>query len=258
MATATEIATAVTTALTQATVNSVSLKLPQFWPLDPTLWFTQIEKQFDTKRITSSVTKFNHVVAVLEPEIATKVRNAILNPDSTDPYTSLKNAMLDKCRPSREQRMRQALQTDVLGDRKPSELLADLERTLDGINAGELLLSLFLERLPPQIKFHLIATGKTDVNELAGLADNLSECVQNDGVNYVSVTDVSSTPSSGTNTTITSSDISAIHEEIAALRREFTTNKPKVSTSPTTRLCWYHKRFGDKATKCVSPCSFEK
>ena len=71
------------------TLATVSLKLPTFWPADPELWFAQVDAQFRTKRITSQVTKFEHVIATLDPQYAAEVRDIILKPPDTDPYDRL-------------------------------------------------------------------------------------------------------------------------------------------------------------------------
>jgi len=46
-------------------INTVSLKLPAFWPEEVEVWFAQAEAQFAIKRITISRTKFYYVVSVL-------------------------------------------------------------------------------------------------------------------------------------------------------------------------------------------------
>lgn len=245
MATAQEIASAVTTALTASQVNSVSLKLPKFWAKDPSLWFAQVEKQFTSKNITTSQTKFDHVVAILEPSIASLVRPNILTPSAT-PYETLKTAILSRCRPSKEQRIRQVLQIESLGDRRPTELLADLQCQLDDINSGDFLKSLFLERLPSSVRMHLMVSNKTDLNELAALADELVDNVEQ---TMPSSMNVSETPLTAT--------LSELQEEISAIRKDIKTKSGTTTVATTQEHCWYHRKFGKKANKCTGPpCQF--
>lgn len=71
---------------------AVSLKLPNFWPSDPELWFAQIEAMFAAQNVTQQKTKFGHVVRVLSGHYASEVRDVILRPPK-DPNTALKTEL---------------------------------------------------------------------------------------------------------------------------------------------------------------------
>ena len=64
---------------------AVALKLPTFWPDSCESWFNNAESQFHLKNITSSVTKFHHVVASLPQNEINNVVDLIRNPSATDP-----------------------------------------------------------------------------------------------------------------------------------------------------------------------------
>ena len=75
-------------------VSAVSVKLPPFWPTDPQLWFAQVEAQFRTRSITREETKFWHVVGTLEQKYANEVRDLLLEPPASNPYTVLKTQLV--------------------------------------------------------------------------------------------------------------------------------------------------------------------
>ena len=80
---------------TSTTVASVALKLPQFWPEQPTIWFAQTEAQFAIKNITVELTKFYHVVTALDGPTAQRVTDLLETPPRESPYTTLKDRL--KC-----------------------------------------------------------------------------------------------------------------------------------------------------------------
>ena len=75
-------------------LNSVSVKVPAFWPDSAEAWFVQVEAQFALKGVTASSTKFYYCVSSFNQETANQVLDLIKNPPSSDSYEALKNRLL--------------------------------------------------------------------------------------------------------------------------------------------------------------------
>ena len=73
---------------------AVALKLPVFWPDSCESWFINAESQFQLKNITTSSTKFHHVVASLPQKEIDNVVDIIRNPPAADHYGALKSRLL--------------------------------------------------------------------------------------------------------------------------------------------------------------------
>ena len=161
-----------------ATANAISLKLPDFWPSDPELWFAQAEALFAAQNITHEKTKFGHVVRVLPAQYASEVRDIILRPPEA-PYTALKTELQNRVCPSKRQRLQQLLHVEDLGDRKPSQLLRYMLKLRGGTvaDAGgdEIFRELFLQKLPLTVRTALAVHKDASLSELADMADNMAE-----------------------------------------------------------------------------------
>lgn len=249
--------------------GAVNIKIPPFWPSDPQIWFAQVEAQFSTRGITSERTKFDHIIASLAPEYAQEVRDLLLSPPTSSPYTTLKTKLIERTAASEQRRLQQLFHAEELGDRKPTQLLRRMQQLMgeqsSGLPDNSFLRQLFLQRLPSNVR--MVSTGTTELQDLAQLADKIME---------VAVpTTVSGVRSS---TSTNSTDIDHLKSEIAELRQLFqsflSVNKsshglrsrsrargrsPTPVRSPTDEptVCWYHERFGNSAKKCRSPCSFQ-
>ena len=133
---------------------AVSLKLPPFWPADPLVWFAQVDAQFTTRNITLEKTKFDYVIESLAPEFALQVRDLILNPPASSPYTDLRKILVERTAAS-EQRLQQLFNAEELGDRKPNQHLRWMQQLLgDKASSTDVsfLRELFLQRLPPNVR----------------------------------------------------------------------------------------------------------
>ena len=171
--------TPATTSATTTTVAAVHLKLPPYWPADPEVWFAQVEAQFTTRGITVQITKFDHIVASLSPEIATEVRDLILRPPTENPYDNLKAQLIKRTTASEQRRLQQLFHAEELGDRKPTQLLRRMQQLLGDKAAStdsSFLRELFLQRMPANIRMVLASTAYTiSLEELATLADKVMD-----------------------------------------------------------------------------------
>lgn len=256
---------------TPADISVVNLRLPPFWPTDPDLWFAQVEAQFACKRITSQRSRFDHVVSSLSPEFAAEVRDLLLSPPARDPYSVLKTQLTKRTTLSEQRKLQQLFTGEELGDRKPTQLLRRMQQLLGdrpGLDTS-FLRELFLQRLPSNVRMVLASSPEgTTLTQLAELADKVME-----------VASPSIAATSATSTTPISDPIAALTEELRQLRSDVSrleklvnkssrsrpsrsnrppsrSSTPPTPTEPDSDLCWYHHKYGDKAQRCRSPCTW--
>ena len=236
-------------------IAAVSIKLPPFWPADPHVWFAQVEAQFATRHITVQKTMFDYVVASLSPEFATEVRDLILSPPENDPYDVLKAQLVRRTAASEQRRLQQLFHAEELGDRKPSQLLRRLQQLLgDATHRFDtsFLRELFLQRLPSNVRMVLASSGDSiSLDQLAQLADRIMD------VATPTVASVAA-PQSSPKLEQLRSEVAQLQAVVQTLRAGQRSGLSGRRRSPSPRrdsLCWYHRRFGDKARKCTPPCS---
>ncbi|XP_063827223.1 uncharacterized protein LOC135076733 [Ostrinia nubilalis] len=158
-----------------ASVDRVAVRLPPFWAEDAEIWFAQVEAQFEMSGIKSDATKYYQVIRELDHKTAREVRDIITRPPATDKYNKLKSELINRLSVSREQRMRQLLTHEELGDRKPSQFLRHL-RALAGDSVGdEFLRSLWSSRLPTHIQAIIASQKDTMLDQVAILADQICD-----------------------------------------------------------------------------------
>ena len=122
---------------------------------------------------------FDYIIASLSPEVATEVRDLILQPPPEEPYNRLKEQLIKRTGVSEQRRLQQLLSSEELGDRKPTQLLRRMQQLLgdrSGINDGSFFRELFLQRLPTNVRMVLASTNNSvPLDELAQLADKIVE-----------------------------------------------------------------------------------
>ncbi|XP_011859574.1 PREDICTED: uncharacterized protein LOC105557051, partial [Vollenhovia emeryi] len=151
-------------------------KIPPFWRQAPEDWFLRVEASFRNANITVSSTKVDYLIAGLDPEVISHVRDLITaDPPPPDLYKVLRDRILATFAVSPEARLRQLLKGQVLGDRRPSHLLSQMNQLNGGQCSSAVLRSLFIELLPETHKAILVATNEPDLQKLAEIADKLAD-----------------------------------------------------------------------------------
>ncbi|XP_077548023.1 uncharacterized protein LOC144160692 [Haemaphysalis longicornis] len=166
-----------TSSAAQGDGAALSPKLPQYWPEDSQFWQAQVNSRFGNARITSQSHKFNHLVSALPPEIATELRDLIVSQPATTPFDTLTSELIHQMTMS-EQRWLQLLQSEELGDRKPSQLLRRLQQLLGEKEATfdqALLRELFLQRLPTSVRMVLATARGLFISQLAPLPNSVMD-----------------------------------------------------------------------------------
>ena len=268
-------------------VSGVQLKLPPYWPNDPELWFTQVEAQFITRGIVAEKTKYAYIVSSLQSEYAQEVRDILLAPQKSEPYTHLKSELIKRTSASEQKRLHQLLTAEELGDRKPTQLLRRMEQLLRGAKLeSSILTQLFLQRLPHNVQSILASSRDAmTVNQLAELADRIIEVQVSPTLGISNITNPDMSPSPQTSAS-GQADVKALAEQVQqltlqvqSLTKEFHQergrsrsprrrsnrrrsrsrdgDKQAASTSHAGAECWYHWRYGEQAQKCTPPCSYQ-
>ena len=153
------------------------LRIPSFNASDPVLWFKATEEQFRLCNINDERDRYSYTVAALPADISAQVRDIILHRPEIQPYTAIKNSLMQRVSASYDDRLERLLREEVLGDRKPTQLLIKMKSLASDCGVvmdAELLKKLFLKRLPENVREILSITADNNhIDVLAAMADKI-------------------------------------------------------------------------------------
>eukprot|EP00096_Caligus_rogercresseyi_P009774 TRINITY_DN3386_c0_g1_i1.p2 TRINITY_DN3386_c0_g1~~TRINITY_DN3386_c0_g1_i1.p2 ORF type:complete len:248 (+),score=10.91 TRINITY_DN3386_c0_g1_i1:1973-2716(+) len=218
--------------------NGTTVHLANFFAEDPAFWFRQAESQFQLKGITSSITKLEHVISALDHRTAKNVKDILRETPQKDSYERLKARLLEEFTLSIDERAARLLKFSSSSSDTPTQILNQMMDLLpEGNEPDFLFIEIFLQQLPPPVRCNIRTHDRKDLRALAKLADVYAQDLSLSNINAV--------------------------RPYSSFERKSRTPSPKSTSSfqrassqlPLT-LCYYHRRWGDKARKCIPPCSF--
>lgn len=253
-------------------VSRVTIKAPPFWKANPALWFCQLEAQFHMNRITSDTHKYYTVVAAIESTILHQVSDLVLTPPEQNMYKSLKQRLLDVFAVSEQSRLKKLLGEIQIADQKPSCLLREMRNLAGTSISSDILKTLWLQRLPSNIQA-ILSISSEDLDKLVTMADKIFETSSGPEINKIvarapdhsleaqmaeltrQVSELTSRLSGQANNRHRSTSRSGARPR-ASTPRQHSKNRSHGS-SDEQKICWYHSKWGDKASKCIGNCSFQ-
>ncbi|GBL99555.1 hypothetical protein AVEN_68822-1 [Araneus ventricosus] len=154
--------------------SRVALRVTAFWANNVKLYFAQIEANFRIAGIVREQTKFDTLVATLDPQTLTHVSDLLYSPPIDYPYTALKNRLLSEFQVSQNKKVKALLEDLDLGDRKPSLLMRQMQDLSEGLIDDAFLKNLWLNP-HPVITRTLLSISSESLSKLAEMADRMHE-----------------------------------------------------------------------------------
>lgn len=276
---------------------SFSLKIPAFWRERVRVWFSHFESVVAPQK-RGDKAMYQMVLAQMDRQDVDHITDIIENPPPTNKYNALKERLIQVYEESDDQQFQKLLSQMELGDQKPSHLLRRMQNLAGSMVSEATLRMMWINRLPQSARAVLAVSEtiskKMDINELALMADKILEHSQPvssisnlpSRANQQSSSSARShMPENHTEQSL-SDKIDMLVQEIAEIKmhqqrhshnqrrplqrddwrraRSRSRSRGRYHSSrapPRTYpggVCYYHYKFGDKAYRCIEPCTTKK
>jgi len=266
-------------------IDKVHFKLPEFFTdkrHSPQQWLDTCINMCTFNGITNHKQICTALINKLTPDIIIKIGNDLKKFSTSNKPLILLREILNKIYPVNQHVVLEECYHDIeLGDRKPSEYLADLKCKITDENGdpnNELIKFFFYRILPTHIKDILLTRELQDIDSLGFLADRLYGNSQSNVCTVTNTISTSKKPFNDDNYNILLDKFEQLLNENKSLKKEiselkstreielsrssgeFTVRRPyhkSEFTNNKPEWCYYHNRFGIEAYRCIQPCKFK-
>lgn len=252
-------------------VCRVAIRAIPFYPNEPAMWFSIMEGQFLIANIRTDITKFYYIIGMSDHQYACEVKDIISSPPAEDKYEKLKSELIKRLTTSKERKVKQLLDHEELGDRKPSQFLRHLQHLAGPEVPTDFIKTIWTSRLPRNMQQIIASQSDSPLEKLADLADKIDDIVPAVSSQVASA----SRSKSSDRMDRMERNIKELCLQVNSLvaregrSRIKSNNTDKGSQRRRSRsrsrahydkypICWYHGRFGPRATKCIKPCDYSE
>lgn len=239
-------------------------KVPRFWRHAPKLWFDQVELLFARAGIAGDAARGRELLCNIDEDVFRVISRIEAQADLQPSYQAIKQHLLEHFGLSDDEKEERLFRLKI-GDMKPSELLQEVRLLLEPDATPARIRKEWARKLPKLVQNFLVGH-EGDLYDVARYADNLMSSgrpeyrdtpvvnsVQGDArlINLeqkiVQLTDLIGK--------LASQAVVKPSQDAGNGRSGFNNGNQRNARRPG--LCYYHSRFGERAHKCVAPCSFK-
>ena len=139
--------------------NLPKFKIATFYATDVELWSNQIETQFDLHHITDDDERHSLTCAALSGEVASDVRDELLQPFRTNKYESLKGILIERRGLTTPERVNKVISGEKISTDIPFRFLRRLQKTAGfgtkAVVGRAVIRQAFIRQMPASIRTHL-------------------------------------------------------------------------------------------------------
>lgn len=231
--------------------SHVAVKPPVFDENSSARWFAVLESQFVLGHISSSSTKFHHVLANLPLQVANKIPDDVF---TCNVYETLKNAVIGLFARSPSELFDTIMAKDNVLPTKPSIYLQEIRRIGTQLGLHDNFLKMkFLKALPDSIRPMLIIYQASSLEELARVADTLLEYSPQPSVNS-SYSDLPASHPAPSNIPPIDHHAANISSHRHQPRETIPIDIRPFYADQKPQVCRAHLYFGESARSCRSWC----
>ena len=143
----------------QRSANLPKFKIAIFYSTDVELWLNQIETQFDLHQITDDDERYRLTCAALSGEVASDVRDVLLQPFPTQKYENLKAILIERQGSTTPESVNKVISGEKLGSDIPSRFLRRLQKTAGfgtkAVVGKAVIRQAFIRQMPPSVSASL-------------------------------------------------------------------------------------------------------
>lgn len=258
-------------------IDSSRVTLPQFYFSNPATWFLQAESQFSLFKITSDATKYCLIISKLPSEIVDSIMEIIETLPENNKYDTVKSAIIKRQSLSDAMRLDRLIEREDLGDRKPSDAYRTMKRLAGESFQQSTILDLWFRRLPANVSAILSAFRDKPIEDLLDIGDRVYES-QGSRSNVSEASMPRPAPLRVSRSQVPHNDpletrlahveelltqmalnspVNPRHQSRSRSRSgsRFNRNFRSPVRNNSNDVCWYHRKYGSNARRCLLPCS---